>query len=248
MLDQSGEALDPVAVVAVKDPVDQAHLGVVDVTAHHAVSAAAAGLARDRGLEVTHVRDRSLDLELQIARQAPVRQPHAGAQHVEPPVHPQREFVGGVAQVGQPAGALDDAVEQVPMRDPQQAPVGGAVQALVQHLDTAETVLHVAARELVVIAGNVDDASALACLAQDLLNHIVVRLRPVPVLAQLPAVDDVAHQVQRLGIDPPQEVQQRRSLTARRTQMQVGDPDGPDLQRVGHGIESLGFAHFAHGR
>jgi len=105
VLDQRGQALDPVAVVAVEDAVDLAHLRVVDVAAHHAVHAALARLARHGGLEVADVADRALDLELEVARQAPVRQPEPGARAIEPAVELEHEFVGHVAGVGQPLGA-----------------------------------------------------------------------------------------------------------------------------------------------
>ena len=48
------------------------------------------------------------------------------------------------------------------------------------HLDAAEMGAVIVAQEFVVIAGDVDDARALARLAQKLLRHVVVRLRPVP--------------------------------------------------------------------
>ena len=47
------------------------------------------------------------------------------------------------------------------------------------------------AGEFVMVAGDEDHAGAVAGLAQDALDHVVVRARPVPMLAQLPAVDDV---------------------------------------------------------
>src|SRR5258708_14855583 len=56
-LHQRGEALDPIAVVAVEDSADVADLGLVDVAAHHAVEAAAARLLRERRLEITDVAD-----------------------------------------------------------------------------------------------------------------------------------------------------------------------------------------------
>ena len=43
VLDQRSQAFDPIAVVAVERAVDGAHLGTVDVPAHHAVQAALAG-------------------------------------------------------------------------------------------------------------------------------------------------------------------------------------------------------------
>ncbi len=88
VLHQRRQALDPVAVVAVQHAVDVAHLGVVDVAADDALHAAPARLARDRDFEVADVADRALDLELEVLRQAPVRQAEPGAQRVERAVQP----------------------------------------------------------------------------------------------------------------------------------------------------------------
>ena len=96
---------------------------------------------RSKSLDVAH---RALDLQLEVLRQAPVRQAEPRAQRVEVAVEPQRELVGRVADVGQPLGALDHAVEQVAVRDPQAAAVGGAVDPLLDHLDAAEVVADVA--------------------------------------------------------------------------------------------------------
>ncbi len=231
MLDQRRQALDPVAVVAVQHTFDLADLGVVDVAADHALHAAPSSFTGHRGLEVADVAHRPLDLELEVARQAPVRQAQPRAQRIEGAVDLQRELVGRIAEVGQPLGALDHPVEQVAMRDPQPPAVGRDVHAVLHHVDAAEVVLHVAPRELVVVAGHEDHARALAGLAQDLLHHVVVALRPVPAAPQLPAVDDVTDQVQRLAVGGAQEVQQGQRLAARRAEVQVGDPDRAHAQR-----------------
>src|SRR5262249_19155253 len=80
-------------------------------------------------------------------------------------------------------------------------------------------------QELVVVAGQIDDAGALAPLAQQLLHHIVVRLRPVPARAQLPAVDDVAHQIDGVRVVPAQEIEQALGLAAASTEMDIGDEE-----------------------
>jgi hypothetical protein len=80
MLDQRRQAFDPVAVIGVEDAADVAQLGMVDVAADHAVHAALARLAGHRFLEIAHVADRALDLQLQVFGQAPVRQPEARPQ------------------------------------------------------------------------------------------------------------------------------------------------------------------------
>jgi len=142
----------------------------------------------------------------------------------------QRELVGHVAQHRQPARALDDAVEVVAVRDPQPSAVGQRVHGVGHHVHAAEVVRHVAACELVVVARHEDHPCALARLAQQLLHDVVVRLRPVPGAPQLPAVDDVADEVQRLALGVAQELEQGLGAAAWRAQVQVGDEDGTDVQ------------------
>ena len=131
-----------------------------------------------------------------------------------------------VAEHGQPARVVDDAVERVAMHDQQPLAVGGDVDGLVHHLHVAERHAVVVAQRLVVVAGHVDDARALARLAQQLLHHVVVALRPVPAALQAPAVDDVADQVDLVGVVVLQEIEQELGLAAARAQMNVGDEDG----------------------
>ena len=90
-------------------------------------------------------------------------------------------------------------------------------------LDAAEMRALERPQELVVVAGDVDDARALAALAQQLLDHVIVRLRPVPGAAQPPAVDDVADQIDRLGVVVAQEIEQELGLRRLRAEMDVGD-------------------------
>ncbi len=216
----------------------------MNMTTDDTVHAAPARLAGQCGLEVADITHCALDLEFQVLRQAPVGQPQAGAGAVEPAIELERELVGRVAEVGQPACALHDAVEQVAVHDPQPPSVGGDVDDIVVHLDAAEGVVGIAAHELVVVAGHEDHPRALARLAQDLLRHVVVRLRPEPTAPELPAVDDVAHQVQRVAFEAAQEGEQCGSLAARRAQVQIRDPDGAKAQLalgIVHGPEGCGF-------
>jgi len=139
-------------------------------------------------------------------------------------IHAQSQLIGPVADVGQPLRALNDAVEQIAVGHPQLAAVGRLVDVLLHHINAAEVVVEVLAREFVVVARHKDHAGALARLAQQLLHDVVVRLRPVPTAAQLPAVDDVAHEEQRLAFNGPQEIKQGFGLATRRAQVQVADP------------------------
>src|SRR5947209_809905 len=58
-------------------------------------------------------------------------------------------------------------------------------------------------------------------LAQQLLHDVVVKLRPIPSGPELPAVDDVAHQIDGLGFVMAQEVEKLLGLAAARSQMDI---------------------------
>src|SRR6516164_5463460 len=87
--------------------------------------------------------------------------------------------------------------------------------------------------ERVVVAGNVDDGRSLSRLAQDLLHDVVVRLRPEPAPTQLPAVDNVADEVQVLRFGVTQEIEKEERLTGGAPEMQIGDPDGAEAEFAG---------------
>ncbi len=79
------------------------------------------------------------------------------------------------------------------------------------------------------IARQVDDARALARLAQQLLHDVVVVLRPVPARAQLPAVDDIADQIDRVGVVIAQEIEKLLGLAAARAEMHIGNKQSTEL-------------------
>ena len=106
------------------------------------------------------------------------------------------------------------------------------MDGVLDHLDAAEMGAVIVAQEFVVIAGQVDEAGALARLAQKLLHHVVVRLRPIPARAQLPAVDDIADQIDRLGIVIAQEVEQTFGLAAARAEMNIRNKESTEQTRA----------------
>jgi hypothetical protein len=80
----------------------------------------------------------------------------------------------------EPARLRDHEVEMVAVDDEVAPSVGALMHDALDHFDAAEMRAIVIAQKLVVIAGNIDDAHALARLAQQLLHHVIMLLRPVP--------------------------------------------------------------------
>ena len=137
-------------------------------------------------------------------------------------VHPQRQLVAAVAEEGEPPGIAHDDVELVAVHDEVALAVGRRVHRLVLDLDAAEVLAAVLAHALVVIARDEDDARALAHLAQQLLQHVVVRLRPDGAAADAPEVDDVADEVDGVGLGLLQEVEKQVGLRGARPEVDVG--------------------------
>ena len=76
------------------------------------------------------------------------------------------------------------------------------------------------------IPGDIGDLRALARLAQDLLHDVVVRLGPVPSAFQLPAVDNIADEIEIFRLIVAQEIEQVFSLASGCAEMNVGNPNG----------------------
>src|SRR3546814_21078918 len=76
-----------------------------------------------------------------------IAQTHACACAVKPHIPGQHQAVQPIAQISQPGGVLDDAVKQVAMGNQQALPLERSVLSLEMHLDAAETLARVLARD-----------------------------------------------------------------------------------------------------
>ena len=63
----------------------------------------------------------------------------------------------------------------------------------------------------------------LRACAQKFLHHVVMGLRPIPGRVQRPAVDDVADEIDRVGVVIAQEVEEAVGLAAAGAEMHVGN-------------------------
>ncbi len=237
MLCNRRAAFHPVAAIDVADAVDFGDDGVVDMAADDAIGVVAACLLDDDLLELADEIDGRLHLLLRPGREGPVRQAEPAADGGEDHVDRDRRVIGPVAEIGDDTRMTHDHVELVSVQHQIAPAVSAFVDHALCHLDTAEMRAREIAQELVVIAGDVNDACTLARLAQDLLRDIVEGLRPVPVALEPPAVDDIADEHDGLGLVMPQEVEQEIGLGGLRSQMHIRDEERAEVAdiRVGRG-------------
>ena len=125
--------------------------------------------------------------------------------------------------MGEPARVLHHEVEDVAVDHQIALAVEADMDGVLHHVDAAEMGAVIVPQKLVVVAGHIDDLCALARLAQHLLHEIIVRLRPVPAGLQRPAIDDVADEVDGVGVMAAEKIQQAVGLRAAGSEMDVGD-------------------------
>ncbi|MNN24475.1 hypothetical protein D3C81_1379100 [compost metagenome] len=71
------------------------------------------------------------------------------------------------------------------------------------------------------VAGDVDHLGAALAHGQQAADNVGVRLRPVHAATQLPAIDDVADQVDLIGLIALEELRQVLGLAIARSQVHV---------------------------
>src|SRR5690606_30461654 len=234
VLHQRGTAFDPVAVVEIFDPVEVAHFGGVDMPADHSVDAAFAGRAGHHLLVTGYELDRVLDLVLGHLGKRPVGKAELAAHRIDPLVRAHQQMVGRVPDEGEPAMSEHDRVELVAMQHHKPPPVGRIVKGGAADFDTAETQAGELAEHLVVIAGNIDDPRAAPGALEDPPDDIIMCRRPVELLLEPPAVDDVANEIERFAVRVVEEVDQQFGVAALGPEMDVADPDGTEFPPLHH--------------
>ena len=107
------------------------------------------------------------------------------------------------------------------MDEPELTTVSQGVDRLMADLYATEMVVYKTAGKFVMVAGDKHHMAAFARFAQQLLHHVVVRLRPIPFALELPAINDVADEIQMVTGMRFEKFNQSLCLTARCSQMQV---------------------------
>jgi len=84
--------------------------------------------------------------------------------------------------------------------------IGSHVDRFADQLDIAEDQLRITPQEFIMVPGDIDHLGAALAHGQQTADHVGVGLGPIHTAAQLPAVDDVAYQVDLIGVVALEEV------------------------------------------
>ncbi len=238
IFNQSRAAFHPVAAVQVLHAANRLDLGAVDVAADDAVGLVAARHPGESVLVIGDVFHGGLGLGFQIGRQRPVAEAQRAAQAVEMQVEIQNPVVKVRAEFFQQVVEMRQAVRLMAVDDEIFFAVRRGVDDLVRHHHAAETHPGELVDELIVVAGDINDFGLLAAFAEQFLDEDVVVAAPEPAELQLPAVNEIADEVEVLAIHHAQKVQQLLDAGVLGAEMDVGNPDrAADDRLVGIQIE-----------
>ncbi len=152
-------------------------------------------------------------------------EPGQPAEEVHHPVAAHQQHIADVPDMGQPSEVLNHSVEFVTMHHQNPSPVGRGVHRVFLKRHAGVFPME-AGQKLVVVAGNINDFCSLAAFAEELLNDVVVLLRPVDAAPQRPDVNQIPDQVKSIELRIAQEFEQGGGLASPRAEVNVGNPAG----------------------
>ena len=199
----------------------------MDVATHHAVIAAALALVAHCMLVVADEIDGLLDAVLHPRGERPVAVAEFARNQLKYRLRPEQQVVADVAQERDPPVIAGNDVELIAVDHHEPLAVGGDVIGLVDDRDVAQHRARVAAQELVVVAGHVDQPGATSDQRQESPHHVVVGLRPIETRSQPPPVHDVADEVDDIAGMGLEECHELVGLASSRTEVDVREKDRP---------------------
>lgn len=119
---------------------------------------------------------------------------------------------------------MRQAVELMAVNDEVAFAIRSDVNGAFDQFDAAKVKAVKFFHELVVIAGDENDLGALAAFAKEFLDQDVVIVRPIPFAAQLPAVNEIADDVEVVALRIAEKVEQFVHLEMFHSEMQIRNP------------------------
>lgn len=149
----------------------------------HALNVVALGITNDGLFVRADEADGVFDPSLHCFTKRPITEAENAPDGVHQRVKAEKKLVAHVAEEGEPPDVLHHRVELMPMQNEEAAPVGRGMHSVLLDRDCA-ICAKMAGEKFVVIPGNIDNPRAFARFAQDLLDDVIVLLRPINSPAQ----------------------------------------------------------------
>ena len=225
MFHQGRTILDPIAAIIISRIADLSDDRTVDVPAEHSLNMVALGITSNCVFVGADETDRVFHPLLDRFAERPITESNNPADGIYERIESEEKLVADIAEKGEPLDILHHGVELVPMQDEDPASVGRNVKCVFLNRDRAVSA-EMTGEKLIMIAWNVNDPRPFAGLAQNLLNHVVMLLRPVNATFERPDVDQITDDVERVELVFLEEGKERRGITTAGPEMDVRNPSG----------------------
>ncbi len=226
ILHERGAVFHPVTAIHVDHVAQVADFRTVNVTADHALHPALAAELDHRLFVISDVFYRRLGLQFDIRCERPVPESKTPTDPVHPDVHIQNAVVQGRADPVEEPVEVGQSVKLMAVQNEVPFAVGGRMHGPFDQSHRAETHAEKLFEKLIVVAGEKRYAGFLPVLAKQFLDEQIVFFRPKPFPAQLPAINEIADDIQMLALGFAEEIKQRSYLGMFHSQMNIRDPDG----------------------
>ena len=226
ILGEGGAAFHPVPAIEVLEPLDRANLGAVNMAANDPVNPGLTRHVNHSLLKAGDVSDRRFCLEFQMRRDRPVAEAHAPPDPVELEIELKDPVIDTGADAFQCPVEINESVQLMPVHDEKPPSIRALVDHPFREPDSTQIESNEVLEEFVVVAEEIGHPGFLPVHAEDFLDDRVGVGVPEPAALQLPAVDDVAHQIQVTALGFVKKVEKQVRLGMAASQVNIGDPDG----------------------
>src|SRR5215469_5306581 len=154
---------------------------------------------------------------------------------IVPVVQPLRSRVRMRSDYREESIGIERAVELMPMHHQHLRALSGLVQQRTYGRDAPDQFFDQTDFRFIMIARQENHIGAATPPLPDFIDQFLLLGAPVPRRPQVPSVDDVADQVERLRDMIPQEIEQRACLARACSEMHIRDPDRSVIHSLNHG-------------
>ena len=221
---QSCAAFHPITSVIIVNCADFPDGCAMNMAAHCAICRICTRIADGCFFEFANEVEHILHAAFDIGAERPITKTDQAPCQIDGAVASQKQSVANITDVPKPAEVLHHRVKFVSMKHQDASAVGRQVDRVLLDRD-ASIIAQVAAHMLIVVTGDVNYFGAFSALAKELLDDIVVFLRPENALLQRENIDQISHYIQRLEVILPEKIKQRFRLAVFVAEVNIRNPN-----------------------
>src|ERR1043166_5051663 len=200
--------LDPIATVHVNQIAQGTNFRSMNMSANDPGHAVLPPKLNHGIFVIGDVLDRRLGPKFDVGGERPVTEAERSSNSIHPHVHVQNPVVQRGPDAIQQTVEMSQAIKLVSVNNQVTFAVGSDMHRALDQADRAKGDAKKFFQKLIVIARDEGRLRAFAILAQQFLDEQIVFFGPKPFSAQLPAVDEIADDIQMTAVGVAQELEE----------------------------------------